>query len=183
MRYIMTGLVTLLLMAGCQEMQVERVNTGAQPVAFSTYKWGVTPLGDAPDAPAQLVELDEEMRGTVAAQLQQRGYRQVGQDQEADMVVDYQVAVVDEFFSGDTRDPSWDKQFDSNAPQEVVELPPLTDAPLVIMSVGIGRPGGEIIWGGSASELLTRPDSIEQRQRLIVRGVSALLKDLPEAYQ
>ncbi|MFA0812992.1 DUF4136 domain-containing protein [Microbulbifer epialgicus] len=183
MRYIMTVLATMLWLAGCQEMQVERVNTGAQPVAFSTYKWGVTPLVDSPDASAQLVELDEEMRDMVAAELLQRGYRLVAQDQDADMVVDYQVAVIDEFFSGDTRDPSWDKQFDSNAPQEVVELPPLTDAPLVIMSVGIGRPGGEIIWGGSAKELLTRPDSIEQRQRLIARGVSALLRDLPQAYQ
>jgi hypothetical protein len=182
MRYITMGLMTLLFLAGCQEMQVERVSTGAQPVAFSTYKWGVTPLNDA-DASAQLVELDEEMRNSVAAQLQQRGYREVAQDQNADMVVDYQVAVVDEFFSGDTRDPSWDKQFDSNAPQDVVELPPLTDAPLVIMSVGIGRPDGAIIWGGRASELLTRPDSIEQRQRLISRGVYELLRDVPQAYQ
>ncbi|AWF82911.1 hypothetical protein BTJ40_19965 [Microbulbifer sp. A4B17] len=183
MRYLLTGLLGILLLAGCQEVQVERAATGEPPVAFATYKWGVAPLSGTEDASAQLVELDEEMRDTVAAELQQRGYRQVSQDQDADMVVDYQVAVVDEFFSGDTRDPSWDKQFDSNAPQDVVELPPLTDAPLVIMSVGIGRPGGAVIWGGRASELLTRPDSIEQRQRLIANGVSALLRDLPPAYQ
>ncbi|MCO1333356.1 DUF4136 domain-containing protein [Microbulbifer sp. OS29] len=183
MRYLFTGLFGLLLLAGCQEIQVERAVPGAPPVAFSTYKWGVAPLSGTPDASAQLVELDEEMRDTVAAEMQERGYRQVTQEQDADMVVDYQVAVVDEFFSGDTRDPSWDKQFDSNAPQDVVELPPLTDAPLVIMSVGIGRPGGAIIWGGRASELLTRPDSIEQRQRLIANGVNELLRDLPPAYQ
>ncbi|WP_444942995.1 DUF4136 domain-containing protein [Microbulbifer sp. ZKSA006] len=183
MRYLSTGLLVVLLLAGCQELQVERVTTGEPAVAFSTYKWGVAPLSGTTDASAQLVELDEEMRDMVAAALQQRGYRQVAQDQDADMVVDYQVAVVDEFFSGDTRDPSWDKQFDSNAPQGVVELPPLTDAPLVIMSVGIGRPGGAVIWGGRASELLTRPDSVELRQRLIANGVSELLRNLPPAYQ
>ncbi|WKD49288.1 DUF4136 domain-containing protein [Microbulbifer spongiae] len=183
MRPLITGLFSLLLLLGCQEMQVEHANTGAQPVAFSTYKWGVSPLSEVPDVSAQLVELDEEMRDTVAAQLEQRGYRRVDEDQYADMVVDYQVALVDEFFSGDTRDPSWDKQFDSNAPQDVVELPPLTDAPLVVMSVGIGPPGGIVIWGGSASEILTRPDSVEQRQRLISKGVSELLRDLPPAYQ
>ncbi|WP_323846660.1 DUF4136 domain-containing protein [Microbulbifer magnicolonia] len=181
MRLILMGLFGLLL-AGCQEMQVERVEPRSAPVAFSTYAWGQSALGDVPEASAQLVELDEEMRAAVAAELSARGYREEAEPGNADMLVDYQVAVVEEQFSGDPSNPSWDAQFDSNAAQGVVELPARTGAPRVTVTLGIGRPGGAAIWGGSATKLLTRPESAEERQRVIGTAVRELLRDLPAAY-
>ncbi|MFC6633258.1 DUF4136 domain-containing protein [Microbulbifer taiwanensis] len=181
MRSILMGLFGLLL-AGCQDMDVQRVQQGAAPVAFSTYAWGEAALSDVPEASAQLVELDEEMRAAVTAELRARGYREVTEAARADMLVDYQVAVVEEHFSGDPSNPSWDAQFDANAPQDVVELPSRTGAPRVTVSLGIGRAGGAPIWGGSATKLLTRPESAQERQRIIGAAVRELLKDLPAAY-
>lgn len=181
MRIAIFGLLGLLL-AACQDVQVQRVQPAAAPVAFSTYAWGHAALSDVPEASAQLVELDEDMRAAVTAELQARGYRQVADAERADMVVDYQVAVVEEQFSGDPTDPSWDAQFDNNAPQGVVELPARTGAPRVTLSLGIGRADSAPIWGGSATKLLTRPESAEERRRVIGSAVRELLKDLPAAY-
>ncbi|MCX2778138.1 DUF4136 domain-containing protein [Microbulbifer thermotolerans] len=181
MRTVIVGLLGLLL-AACQDVQVQRIEPAAAPVAFSTYAWSQAALSDVPEASAQLVELDQEMRAAVTAELQMRGYRQVEDTGSADMLVDYQVAVVEETFSGDPTDPSWDAQFDSNAPAGVVELPARTGAPRVTLTLGIGRADSVPIWGGSATKLLTRPESAEERQRVIGNTVRELLKDLPAAY-
>lgn len=181
MRIAIFGLLGLLL-AACQDVQVQRVQPTSAPVAFSTYAWGQAALTDVPEASAQVVELDEEMRAAVTAELQARGYRQVEDAARADMVVEYHVAVVEEQFSGDPKDPSWDAQFDNNAPQDVVELPARTGAPRVTLSLGIGRADSGPIWGGSATKLLTRPESAEERRRVIGTAVRDLLKELPAAY-
>ncbi|SEA09528.1 DUF4136 domain-containing protein [Microbulbifer marinus] len=182
MRKTLIGLFATLVLAGCQDMQVERVEPRAAPVPFSTYAWGEAALSDVPEASAQLVELDEEMRAAVSGELRARGYREVDEVARADMLVDYQVAVVEEQFSGDPTDPTWDAQFDSNATKGVVELPERTGAPRVILSLGIGRADGAPIWGGSATKLLTRPESEEERRRIIGTAVRELLRDLPAAY-
>ncbi|SHF87934.1 protein of unknown function [Microbulbifer donghaiensis] len=182
MRKTLIGLFATLMLAGCQDIQVERVEPRVAPVAFSTYAWGEAALSEAPEASAQLVELDEEMRAAVAGEMRARGYREVNEAARADMLIDYQVAVVEEQFSGDPTDPTWDAQFDSNATAGVVELPARTGAPRVILSLGIGRAGDAPIWGGSATKLLTRPESEAERQRIIGAAVRELLRDLPAAY-
>lgn len=180
-RMMIVGFFALALLGGCQEMQVERVKQNGAAVGFSTYAWGQAALSDVPDASAQLVELDEEMRGAVTAELQARGYRQVADNANADMVVDYQIAVIEEQFSGDPSNPSWDAQFDSNSQSGVVELPERTGAPRVTLMLGIGRADSAPIWGGSATKLLTRPESDTERQRIISAAVRDLLRDLPAA--
>jgi len=182
MRIALLGLLGLLLLAGCEDIQVQRVEPAGAPVAFSTYAWGQAALSDAPEASAQLVELDQDMRSVVTAELRARGYREVDDAARADMIVDYQVAVVEEQFAGDPTDPSWDAQFDNNTPEGVVELPTRTGAPRVTLTLGIGRAGSAPIWGGSATKLLTRPEDAAERQRVIGTAVRELLKDLPAAY-
>lgn len=181
MKTMIMGLVALVLLGGCQDMQVQRVDSRAAAVGFSTYAWGQAALSDVPEASAQLVEVDEEMRSAVTAILHARGYRQVADTANADMVVDYQVAVIEEQFSGDPSNPSWDAQFDSNTPSGVVELPARTGAPRVTLTLGIGRADSTPIWGGSATKLLTRPESAAERQRVIGAAVRDLLRDLPVA--
>ncbi|WP_250464960.1 DUF4136 domain-containing protein [Microbulbifer litoralis] len=184
MRLILVGLMGLLL-AACQDMQVKRVEShpAVAGTRFSTYAWSEASLATtAPDAAAQVVELDDEMRAIVSAEMRSRGYREVEDKARADMVVDYQVAVIEQEFAGDPTDPEWDAQFDSNAQQGVVELPERTGAPRVVLTVGIGPDGGAAIWGGSATKLITRPESQEQRRRIIGAAVRDLLRDLPAAY-
>lgn len=174
-----SALVAALLATGCQNAQVKRIEPTAAPVPFSTYAWGDPALSDAPDVSAQMVELDQEVRMAVGGQLQARGYHRVEDPARADMVVDYQVALLQEEFSGDPSDPSWDAQFDSNAPEGVVELPARTGAPRIVLSLGIGRQGQPALWGGSATKLLVRPESRDERRRVIGAAVRNLLQDLP----
>lgn len=184
MRLILVGLLGVLL-AACQDMQVKRVESGpaASAVRFSTYAWSEAPLSaTAPDASAQVVELDEEMRAIVSGELRSRGYREVADGASADMVVDYQVAVIEQELSGDPTDPEWDAQFDSNAQEDVVEMPARTGAPRVVLTLGIGPDGAPAIWGGSATKLIARPESADERRRLIGAAVRNLLQDLPPAY-
>lgn len=180
MRLILLGFLALLTTA-CQEVQVQHVEPAQAPVAFSTYAWGQPALAGMPDTTAQLVELDDEMRAAVTAELRARGYREVDDVASADMVVDYQVAIIEEQFVNDDTHPSWNAQFDSNAQSGVVELPTRTGAPRVTLTLGIGRDGGPAIWGGSANKLLARPDDAQQRRRLLGIAVRDLLRDLPPA--
>lgn len=181
MRTRLIGLLTALVLAGCETMEVQRVEPRAAPVAFSTYTWGQSALSGAPEASAQLVELDEEMRDAVAAEMRARGYRLVEDDARADMVVDYQVAVIEEQFAGDPTDPRWDAQFDSNAPSGVVELPTRTGASRITLTLGIGRPESPSIWGGSATKLMARGQDGDERRRILNAAVRDLLRDLPPA--
>lgn len=183
MRLILVGMMGLLL-AACQDMQVKRVESGAAgAVRFSTYAWSEAPLSaTAPDTTARVVELDEEMRAIVSGELRSRGYREVADRAGADMVVDYQVAVIEQEVSGDPRDPEWDAQFDSNAQEGVVELPARSGAPRVVLTLGIGPDGAPAIWGGSATKLIARPEDAERRRRIIGAAVRDLLRDLPRAY-
>lgn len=175
------ALLGLILLAGCEDIQVQRVEPRAAPVAFSTYAWGQAALSDVPDASAQLVELDKDMRGVVTAEMAARGYRLVEDPARADMMVDYQVSVIQEEFSANDTPPSWNAQFDNNAVEGAVELPARSGAPRVTLSLGIGRADGAPIWGGSASKLLARPESAETRQRVLRAAVQDLLRDLPPA--
>ncbi|WP_346837730.1 DUF4136 domain-containing protein [Microbulbifer sp. SAOS-129_SWC] len=181
MRLILIGFLALITVA-CQQVKVQRVEPAQAPVAFSTYAWGQSPLGNVPDASAQLVELDDEMRAAVRAELAARGYREVEDSSRADMLVDYQVAIVDEQFVNDDTHPSWDAQFDANAQSGVVDMPNRSGAPRVTLTLGIGRADGPAIWGGSASKLLARPEDAKSRQSLLAAAVRELLKDLPPAY-
>ncbi|WP_308365478.1 MULTISPECIES: DUF4136 domain-containing protein [unclassified Microbulbifer] len=181
MRIKLIGLLAVLLLAACETMEVQRVEPRVAPVAFSTYTWGPSALGDVPEVSAQLVELDQEMRDVVAAEMGARGYRLVENGAGADMVVDYQVAVIEEQFAGDPTDSSWDAQFDSNATPGVVELPTRTGAPRVTLTLGIGRPGEPSIWGGTATKLMTRSEDAAERRHILSAAVRDLLKDLPPA--
>lgn len=180
-RLMVLALGAVALMA-CETLNVERVQPAEAPVAFSTYAWGQSSLGETPGAAAQLVELDEDLRATVAGLMQSRGYRLVEDPTTADMVMDYQVAIVEEEFASDTENSSWDAQFDSNAQRGVVELPSQTGAPRVTLTLGLGRPGGRVIWGGNATKLLARPENREERRRVLNTAVQELLRDLPPAY-
>ncbi|WP_237067556.1 DUF4136 domain-containing protein [Microbulbifer guangxiensis] len=179
-RLTVLALGALALMA-CETLDVERVQPAEAPVAFSTYAWGQSSLNETPGAAARLVELDEDLRDTVAALMQSRGYRLVEDPTTADMVMDYQVAIFEEEFAGDGDNPSWDAQFDSNAQRGVVELPSQAGAPRVILTLGLGRPGGRVIWGGNATKLLARPENREERRRVLNAAVQELLRDLPAA--
>jgi len=180
MRLILIGFLSLLA-AACQPVKVQRVEPAQAPVAFSTYAWGQSALSDVPDATAQLVELDDEMRAAVRAELAARGYREVEDSAHADMLIDYQVAIVDEQFVNDDTHPSWNAQFDSNAQSGVVEMPTRSGAPRVTLTLGIGRANGPAIWGGSASKLLARPEDAKARRSLLGSAVRELLQDLPPA--
>lgn len=169
------------LLAGCETMQLERVEPRTAPVAFYTYAWGQSALGETPQASAQLVELDEALRTAVAEAMLSRGYRLIEDPTQADMVMDYQVAVVEEQFSGDPQNTSWEAQFDSNTPRGVVELPSRTGAPRVTLTLGLGPAGGMALWGGSATKLLTRPEDPKERRRILNTAVQELLRDLPPA--
>ncbi|MFI2812964.1 MULTISPECIES: DUF4136 domain-containing protein [Microbulbifer] len=181
MRKIMTGLLLTLLLAGCDATLVERVQPAEAPVSFSTYAWGVAPLVDVPDASAQLVEMDDELRQIVEGYLRNRGYRRVEDAENADMLVSYQVAVVEGEISTEQSNPGWDAQFDSNATRGAVELPSDTGAPRLTLSLEIGRPQGGAIWGGTSSEVLGRPEDATDRQRLLANMIKQLLSDLPPA--
>jgi hypothetical protein len=169
------------LVVGCETMQLKRVEPRVAPESFSTYAWGQSALSDVPEASAQLVELDEELRTQVEGLMQARGYRLLDDKARADMVMDYQVAVVEEQFAGDPTDSSWDAQFENNVQANVVELPVRTGAPRVTVTLGLGRAGAPAIWGGSASELLTRPENGDERRRILSGAVNQLLRDLPPA--
>ncbi|GAA5525154.1 hypothetical protein Maes01_01719 [Microbulbifer aestuariivivens] len=170
-----------LALLACDTLDVERVQPGAAPVAFSTYAWGQSSLSEDTGAAAQLVELDEDLRTAVAALMQSRGYRLVNDPTGADMVMDYQVAIIEEEFASEAENSSWEAQFDSNAQRGVVELPSQVGAPRVILTLGLGRPGGRVIWGGSATKLLARPENAEERRRTLNTAVQELLLDLPAA--
>lgn len=174
------GLVAGL--AGCgTPTKIERIEPRTAPVAFQTYAWGTEALSADAGAPAQMVELDTELRQVVSSLLQSRGYRQVASTDSAQMVVDYQIAVVEEEFASDDNNESWDSQFDSNAQRGVVELPDRSGAPKVTLSVGIGPQNAMPIWGGSATKLIARPEDKKERQRILNNAVGELLKDLPPA--
>jgi len=186
MRMKIAGLMAALLfitgLAGCTSTEINTIEPVAGPVSFSTYAWGSEALTDVGGASsAQMVEMDTELRDIVGALMNARGYVQVDNPAEADMVVDYQVAVIEEQFSSESAEESWDAQFDSNAQRGVVELPTNTGAPRVTLSVGVGRHNGAPLWGGSATKLISQPESAEVRQRLMSRTVGELLKDLPPA--
>ncbi|WGL16002.1 DUF4136 domain-containing protein [Microbulbifer bruguierae] len=190
MRITNTGLFAGLLIpgllalgiAGCSShTQIERIESRSAPVSFQTYAWGTEALSADTGAPAQLVELDLELRQVVGALMQARGYRLVDSPESAQMVVDYQIAVVHEEFASEETEESWDAQFDSNAQRGVVELPSRTGAPLVTLSVGVGPQHGMPIWGGSATKLMARPEDKSERQRVLNKAVSELLQDLPPA--
>ncbi|WP_105102150.1 DUF4136 domain-containing protein [Microbulbifer pacificus] len=181
-----TGLLLSLLLAlglaACSSpTQIERIQSRGAPVSFQTYAWGSEALSAESGAPAQLVELDSELRQVVGALMLARGYRQVPSADNAQMVVDYQIAIVEEEFAGDPQNESWDAQFDSNAQRGVVELPARTGAPRVTLSVGIGPQNGMPIWGGSATKLMVRPEDKNERQRILNNAVGDLLRDLPPA--
>ncbi|WP_160152390.1 DUF4136 domain-containing protein [Microbulbifer sp. ALW1] len=178
------GLVGLAggALTGCSSpTQIDRIESRTPPVSFQTYAWGTEVLSADTGAPAQLVELDTELRQTLGALLQSRGYRQVQGVDNAQMVVDYQIAVVEEEFAGDPTNESWDAQFDSNAQSGVVELPSRTGAPRVTLSVGIGPQNAMPIWGGSATKLMVRPEDKNERQRILNKAIGELLQDLPPA--
>ena len=179
---LLAGLLTVVGLAGCgTPTQIDRIEPRTAPVSFQTYAWGTEVLTGDTGAPAQLVELDTELRRTVGALMQSRGYRQVPSVDAAQMVVEYQIAVIEEEFASEEENESWDAQFDSNAQRGVVELPTNTGAPRVTLSVGVGRHNGAPLWGGSATKLISQPESAEVRQRLMSRTVGELLKDLPPA--
>ncbi|WP_288131451.1 DUF4136 domain-containing protein [Microbulbifer sp.] len=186
MRIHLAGLTALLLMlvglAACTPTQVSTIEPAAGPVQFSTYAWGTEALTDVSGASsAQMVELDTELRDIVGGLLNNRGYVQVDNPANADMVVDYQVAVIEEQFASESAEESWNAQFDSNATRGVVELPSNTGAPRVTLSVGIGPLNGSPMWGGSATKLIAHPESANARQRLLSKTVGDLLEDLPPA--
>ncbi|SDJ99741.1 DUF4136 domain-containing protein [Microbulbifer yueqingensis] len=181
MRKIMLGFVFLALVAGCQAPLVERVQPAEAPVSFSTYAWGMAALGEVDDASAQLVEMDNELRQIVDGYLRNRGYRQVDEPESADMVVSYQVAVVEGEITTEQTNPGWDAQFDSNAPRGAVELPTDTGAPRLILTLEIGRSQGAAIWGGTSTEVLGQPEDAPERQQLLANMVRQLLSDLPPA--
>lgn len=174
------GLVAGLAACGTPT-KIERIQSRSAPVAFQTYAWGTEALSADTGAPAQLVELDTELRQVVGGLLQSRGYRQVASTDSAQMVVDYQIAVVEEEFASDDTNESWDSQFDSNAQRGVVELPDRSGAPKVTLSVGIGPQNAMPIWGGSATKLIARPEDKKERQRILNNAVGELLNDLPSA--
>lgn len=179
---LIAGLLLITGLAGCgTPTQIDRIEPQTPPVSFQTYAWGIEALSGSKGAPAQLVELDTELRQVVGALMQARGYRQVQDLDSAQMVVDYQIAVVEEEFAGDPTNESWDAQFDSNAMPGVVELPSRTGAPRVTLSVGIGPQNGMPIWGGSATKLMVRPEDKSERQRILNNAVDELLKNLPPA--
>ncbi|MBB5211116.1 DUF4136 domain-containing protein [Microbulbifer hydrolyticus] len=179
---LLAGLLTVTGLTGCgTPTQIDRIEPRTAPVSFQTYAWGTEVLTGDTGAPAQLVELDTELRGTVSALLQSRGYRQVQSVDSAQMVVEYQIAVVEEEFASEEENESWDAQFDSNAQRGVVELPDRSGAPRVTLSVGIGPHNGMPIWGGSATKLMARPEDKNERQRILNKAVGELLKDLPPA--
>ncbi|MCA0899595.1 DUF4136 domain-containing protein [Microbulbifer agarilyticus] len=179
---LLIGLFLLIGLAGCgTPTKIERIQPQAAPVSFQTYAWGTEALSVDSGAPAQLVELDTELRQAVSALMQSKGYLQVARPEDAQMVVDYQVAVVEEEFASDDKNESWDAQFDSNAQRGVVELPDRSGAPRVTLSVGIGPQNGMPIWGGSATKLMARPEDKNERQRILNNAVGDLLRDLPPA--
>lgn len=179
---LMAALLVLVGLAACTSTQVKTIEPTAGPVQFSSYAWGTEALTDVSGvSSAQMVELDAELRDIVGAMLNSRGYVQVDNPANADMVVDYQVAVIEEEFASESAEESWDAQFDSNAPRGVVELPTNTGAPRVTLSVGIGPENGAPLWGGSATKLIAHPESADARQRLLSKTVGELLKDLPPA--
>ncbi|MCQ3828862.1 hypothetical protein HXX02_05355 [Microbulbifer elongatus] len=179
---LMLALGIALGLAGCgTPTKIERIQSPGAAVAFQTYAWGTEALSADTGAPAQLVELDTELRQVVGGLLQSRGYRQVASTDSAQMVVDYQIAVVEEEFASDDNNESWDSQFDSNAQRGVVELPDRSGAPKVTLSVGIGPQNAMPIWGGSATKLIARPEDKKERQRILNSAVGELLKDLPPA--
>ncbi|MFV8781267.1 DUF4136 domain-containing protein [Microbulbifer sp. SA54] len=178
---LMAALLALAGLTGCSPTQVEKIQPRSAPVAFSTYAWGTEALSATSGSSAQLVELDAELRQVVGALMAARGYRQLDNPANADMVVDYQVAIIEEEFAGDPQNESWDAQFDSNAQANVVELPTRTGAPRVTLGVGIGPANGAAIWGGRATKLITRPEDKAERQRILDRAVAEILEDLPPA--
>ncbi|MEX2961706.1 DUF4136 domain-containing protein [Microbulbifer sp. TYP-18] len=177
------GLLGAALLAGCDTVQTQRIEPRSAPEAFSTYAWGRSGLATVPEASAQLVELDETLRASVSALMSARGYQLIEDPTRADMVMDYQVAVIEEQFAGDPTDSSWDAQFDSNAPSGVVELPARTGAPRFTLTLGLGRPGGMALWGGNATKLMTRPEDANERRRIIDTAVRELLESLPARVQ
>lgn len=178
-KQLITALALLVLLAGCESMNVSPVQPQAAPVAFSTYAWGRQALEEDSDAPAQLVELDQELREVLTAFMHSRGYQLVTDPARADMLMDYQVVVIEEPFIGEYHDPSWDAQFNNNTPANMAELPVLTSAPQVTVTLGLGQPDGPAIWGGTASELLVRPESASERRRLLNSAARQLLRSLP----
>lgn len=178
---LMAALLALTSLAGCSPTQVEKIQPRTAPVAFSTYAWGTEALSANSGSSAQLVELDAELRQVVGSLMAARGYRQVDSVDNAQMVVDYQIAILEEEFSGDPQNESWDAQFDSNAPSGVVELPSRIGAPRVTLAVGIGPLNGMPIWGGSATKLIVRPEDKKERVRILNSAVSELLSNLPPA--
>ncbi|QIL91238.1 DUF4136 domain-containing protein [Microbulbifer harenosus] len=179
---LLAGVVLSLGLAGCgTPTQIDRIESRSAPVSFQTYAWGTEALSAESGAPAQLVELDSELRQVVGALMQSRGYRQVQGTDNAQMVVDYQISIVEEEFASEDNNTSWDAQFDSNAQRGVVELPDRSGAPRVTLSVGIGPQHGMPIWGGSATKLIVRPEDRSERQRILNNAVGELLRDLPPA--
>ncbi|WP_066961237.1 DUF4136 domain-containing protein [Microbulbifer sp. Q7] len=179
---LFAGLLVAVGLAGCgTPTKIDRIESRSAPVSFQTYAWGTEILTGDTGAPAQLVELDTELRRTVGALMQARGYRQVASVANAQMVVEYQVAVIEEEFASEEENESWDAQFDSNAQRGVVELPDRSGAPRITLSVGIGPQNGMPIWGGSATKLMARPEDKSERQRILNKAVGELLRDLPPA--
>lgn len=176
-RIVLIALTAVLV--ACSGTQVQPIKGDASMLAsYPVYAWRDKPLAPG-GASANLVEMDALFRAEVNKEMAQRGYRQAGPNQQADILVDYVFTVIEEDFPEQVSDPNWDSQFDNNA-QSVVPLPE-NNVGRLILFLGFGHTAEKPIWATEATRVISRSLEPEARNRLLLETVRAMLADVPGA--
>ena len=184
------GRVALLitLLAGCaaSTWDVDKyVAPGSNVAALGTFAWGGGELGTAAALdPSVVQEADRQLRATIVAELQKKGYQLATDPASAQMVVSYQMVGSRTYVTSNEprfNAPSPDSVLSASAPPlpAASELPPerrVTEGSVVVF---FDDPASKrLLWRGSITAE-TRNANQKQTIETATRMASDILKSFP----
>jgi len=186
-RMAFVGAGALVLLAGCAtHWDVDSFEAPDGNVAARhTYFWQGGDFG-TPGAvdPAMVALASTQLRGTVTAELNRKGFKEVDMAAAADMVVSFQVAGTQRFVASDERRIGAPSATTVLRPGEI-QPPPASTVPrerriregsvLVFIE---DRESGRLIWRGMVTAE-TRSGSAEQGVRMLTQMAHEIAREVP----
>ena len=174
---IRTALTAFALLAGCATAPPEprsMRDPSADFTAFKTFGWAPRPAPDGSDAPLQL--LDKNIRESIAAEMQRRGYTE-SQD-NPDLKIAYETAKADKVENNPVRVGigvgGWGGNVGGSVGVSSPSVRSFTEGRLVIHAIDAAK--NAEVWQGSVSGKLTK-GSVEPPA--IRYAVSTAMRDFP----
>ncbi len=186
-RIAFVGAGALVLLAGCATYwDVDSFEAPDGNVAARhTYFWQGGDFG-TPGAvdPTMVALASTQLRGTVTAELNRKGFKEVGTAAAADMIVSFQVAGTQRFVTSDERRIGAPSATTVLRPGEI-QPPPASTVPRerrvregsVLLFIE-DRESGRLIWRGMVTEE-TRSGSAEQGVRILTQMAHEIAKAVP----